>query len=388
MLNRKLISMAALCVCFLGVAACGGKAEETADAGGETEYLYHAALEGETLSKGEEKSIQKEYKVERGEFRKNISEIGEIVYEDLYYENLETDRADNVKFLVEVGDKVKKGDVLAEYEAVYDKIEIVERKRDVERMENDYRAEYEAQKAEINMAEHDLKEIKDAKEREIRELQIKKLKITLEKFAETEDAVIQARKELDDTIRRNGLDSIVATHDGYVVEKNSKEEEYVKGDCMVTVSAKEKYHIEVPVRENVNGMKYGSDVTVTVEGMNGADDVSMQGRVVAAANVLNPRNSFVNAVIRLTEEPGDVDWSNPIKVRYDGIYIEDALLVPIDAVMTEKTGMGKFVEDVAYVYIKDEDSIRKSYLNVVDSNNMYYRVCGGVSVGDTLVCYK
>ncbi|MCI8307569.1 MAG: hypothetical protein HFH14_05915 [Lachnospiraceae bacterium] len=389
MLNRKLIYLCILCIILPALAACGQKkvTEETG-AGEDFEYLYHAALNGDALDKDGKKSVQKEYKVEKGEFRKSISEIGEIVYEDLYYEEMETDNADNVKFLVEVGDKVKKGDVLATYEAVYDNIEIVERTRDVESMENQYRAEYESQKAEINMAEHELKEIKDKKEREIKELQIKKLKLTLEKFAETEDSIILEREELNDTIRRNGMNSIIATHSGYVVEKNEKEEGFVKGDCMVTISGKEKYHIAIPVRDEVSGMKYGSDVTVIVEGMNGAADVTMQGKVMAASNILNPRKYSAETVVRLTDEPEGVDWNNPIKVRYDGIYVEDALLVPVDAVMTEKTGGGKYVEDVEYVYIKNNDLIYKSYLNVVDSNSKYYRVCGGVAEGDTLVCFK
>ena len=142
MLNRKLLCMAILCITLPAVAACGQKKEkEDAEAAGEFEYLYHDALEGKALNKEEKESIQREYKVEKGEFRKSIYEIGEIVYEDLYYESLETNEADNVKFLVGVGDKVKKGDVLVTYNAVYNEVDITELTRDVERMENEYQAE-------------------------------------------------------------------------------------------------------------------------------------------------------------------------------------------------------------------------------------------------------
>lgn len=109
MLSRKLLCVAVLCISLPAVAACGQKKEkESSDSAGEFEYLYHDALEGKVLNKDEKESVQREYKVEKGEFRKSISEIGEIVYEDLYYESMETNEADNVKFLVGVGDKVKK----------------------------------------------------------------------------------------------------------------------------------------------------------------------------------------------------------------------------------------------------------------------------------------
>ena len=109
---------------------------------------------------------------------------------------------------------------------------------------------------------------------------------------------------------------------------------------------------------------------------------------MAAPNVLSA--SYYNSVteIMIIDEPEGVDWNKPVKVRYEGVYIDDALLVPTDAVMTEKTGGGAFVEDAEYVYISKGDVIYKSYLNIIDKNNDYYRVCDGVSEGDTLVCYK
>lgn len=389
MLSRKLLCVAVLCISLPAVAACGQKKEkESSDSAGEFEYLYHDALEGKVLNKDEKESVQREYKVEKGEFRKSISEIGEIVYEDLYYESMETNEADNVKFLVGVGDKVKKGDVLVTYNAVYNEVDMTELTRDVERMENEYQAEYDAKRAEINMAEYELKKLRGKKEREIKELQIKKLKITLDKFAETRESVVQARQELNETIRCNSITSVVATHDGYVVALNEKETGYVKGDCMVTLSGKEKYHITIPPREELSGLKYGSEVTIIVEGMNGESDVTMQGKVAAAPNILGARYYAGNTEVYIIDEPKGVNWNNPIKVRYDGVYIEDALKVPVDAVMTEKSGGGAYVEDIEFVYIKDKETIYKSYINVVDKNNDYYRVCDGVAEGDTLVRFK
>ncbi|MDE6636561.1 MAG: hypothetical protein K2K09_08165, partial [Lachnospiraceae bacterium] len=352
MLNRKLIILGVMCLSFLSVSACAGKKDEESKKAAEVpeiqetpedfEYLYHDALSGETLEKDEKTSVQKEYKVERGEFRKSISEIAEIVYEDLYYANIESDEAENMKILVAEGDKVKKGDVLATYNAVYNEVDIAELTRDVERMENEYQAEYAEKKAEINMAEHELGELKGSKEKEIKRLQIKKLKIMLDKFEDTKDSIVKAREELDDTVRRNAITSVTAEHDGYVLEVSDEKlkdnQNYIKGDCIVTITQKKKYHIQISSRENVSGLKYGSDVTIIVEGMNGEKDVTMKGKVMAAPNILDARYYFGSTDVSIIDEPEGVNWNNPIKVRYDGVYIEDALLVPAGAVMTEKQG--------------------------------------------------
>lgn len=402
MLNRKLIILGVMCLSFLSVSACAGKKDEESPEAAETpeisetpedfEYLYHDALSGGTLEKDEKKSVQKEYKVVRGEFRKSISEIAEIVYEDLYYANIETDETENMKILVAEGDKVKKGDVLATYNAVYNEVDIAELTRDVEQMENDYQAEYAEKKAEINMAEHELGELKGSEEKEIKRLQIKKLKIMLDKFEDTKDSIVKAREELDDKVRRNAITSVTAEQDGYVLkvndEKLKEKQNYIKGDCIVTITQKKKYHIQISSRENVSGLKYGSDVTIIVEGMNGEEDVTMKGKVMAAPNILDARYNFVSTDVQIIDEPEGVSWNNPVKVRYDGVYIEDALLVPAGAVMTEKQGGGAFVEEVEYVYVKNNDTVYKSYLDVVDNNSDYYRVCGGVAEGDTLVYYK
>ena len=163
MFNRKKFAFAVIvCLALVQLTACGkAKTEEDNEKENKAEtedfeYLYHDALKGEVLNKEEKESVQKEYKVIVDKFKSGIAEIGEIVYEDLEYEAIMADEAENVEFLVEEGDKVKKGDVLVTYDVVNNEIEIAEFTRDVERMEKEYSAGYDSKKAEINMAEHEL----------------------------------------------------------------------------------------------------------------------------------------------------------------------------------------------------------------------------------------
>lgn len=354
------------------------------------EYLYHDALDGKVLNKDEKESVQKEYEVIVGEFSSGIAEIGEIVYEDLTYEAIQANEADNVQFLVNEGDKVRKGDILVSYHAVVNEVELAEQTRDVERMEKEYSAGYDSRKAEITMAEHELKKLTDKTDIAIKELEIKKLKNSLEKYIETKETVVKARAELNERIAGDKTCQVEASTDGYVISINEKDDDinYYKNDNVVTLSKKEKYHIEVKPHEDVTGLKYGSEVKIVVEGGKNGKDVSMGGKVIAAPNILNPDYTYEPAQIEIIDEPDGVDWSKPIKVKYDGIHIDNALLVPVDAVMMEKSDGGSSIEEAEYVYISKGDVIYKSYLNVIDKNNDYYRVCGGVSEGDTLVLFK
>lgn len=395
MFNRKKFAFAVIvCLALVQLTACGkAKTEEDneKDNKAETEdfeYLYHDALKGEVLNKEEKESVQKEYKVIVDKFKSGIAEIGEIIYEDLEYEAILADEAENVEFLVEEGDKVKKGDVLVTYDVVNNEIEIAEFTRDVERMEKEYSAGYDSKKAEINMAEHELKKLTDKTDIEIKKLELKKLKNSLEKYTETKETVANARKELNQRIEDNKASQVVAGRDGYVIAINKKDGNYYKNDNVVTISKKQKYHIEVEAHEDVTGLKYGSDVDIRVEGGMNGKDVTMKGKVIAAPNILNADYTYNPARVEIIDEPEGVDWSKPIKVLYEGINIDNALLVPVDAVMTEKSNGGTYVDETEYVYISKDGIIYKSYLNIIDKNNEYYRVCDGVSEGDTLVLFR
>ena len=110
MLNRKLIIAGVICVTILSLTACGKKKDNSVDnvkldnnteeiteetreeTDDEFEYLYHDALKGEVLNKDEKESVQKEYKVVKGEFSSGIAEIGELVYENLMYEIISEDK--------------------------------------------------------------------------------------------------------------------------------------------------------------------------------------------------------------------------------------------------------------------------------------------------------
>ena len=395
MFNRKKFAFAVIvCLALVQLTACGkAKTEEDNEKENKAEtedfeYLYHDALKGEVLNKEEKESVQKEYKVIVDKFKSGIAEIGEIVYEDLEYEAIMADEAENVEFLVEEGDKVKKGDVLVTYDVVNNEIEIAEFTRDVERMEKEYSAGYDSKKAEINMAEHELKKLTDKTDIEIKKLELKKLKNSLDKYTETRETVLNARKELNQRIEDNKASQVVADRDGYVIAINKKDGNYYKNDNVVTISKKQKYHIEVEAHEDVTGLKYGSDVDIRVEGGMNGKDVTMKGKVIAAPNILNADYTYDPARVEIIDEPEGLDWSKPIKVLYEGINIDDALLVPVDAVMTEKSNGGTYIDETEYVYISKDGVIYKSYLNIIDKNNEYYRVCDGVSEGDTLVLFR
>lgn len=73
-----------------------------------------------------------------------------------------------------------------------------QRVADVNQQEKEYTAGYDSRRAEIVQAEHDLSELKDKTERDIKQLEIKKLKLALKKYQEMKVNIEEARKELNE----------------------------------------------------------------------------------------------------------------------------------------------------------------------------------------------
>ena len=110
--------------------------DQTTD--GRTDLLYLDALNGNggagdgKTDKTENKlnsdnslktDFGKVYDVVKGTFDKEQFVLGEVCYEDVWYDSIEANEANLIEFKVNEGDFVKKGDEILTYECVYDKAE-------------------------------------------------------------------------------------------------------------------------------------------------------------------------------------------------------------------------------------------------------------------------
>ena len=271
-------SMACLCIISVSFGACSNSNKvnkastsenvvtEEPTEGAEKEeknekLLYTEALNGYGSS-GENVHYQIT-EVKRGDFKYEMFAIGNVEYRDLYYETMETEEAEIIEYKVKTGDKVNKGDVILEYKPVHDEAGYKQRAAEVEQQEKEYAAGYDTRRAEIIKAEHELKQIKDNNEREIKKLEIKKLRLALEKYQETSDSMAEQKKSLEDY--RKGLEKteVVASHSGYIMELGEADNENIirKGNIVAVISPKKDYCIKV--NDTTHGMlRYNADVTI------------------------------------------------------------------------------------------------------------------------------
>ncbi len=338
-------------------------------------------------SASEENNNYEITKVRRGDFKYEMFAIGNIEYRDLYYAAMETEEAEIVEYKVEKGDKVNKGDVILEYKPVYDEGEYKQRVSYIEQQEKEYAAGYDTRRAEIIKAEHDIKNIKDKTEKEIKQLEIKKLKLALKKYQENAQNLDEQKKSLAEY--REGLKKtkVVAPHSGYIMEIAEMENENIirKGNVVAVISPKKDYYIKV--NDTTHGLlRYNSDVTISVE--SGGGNIRMPGKVVMSSNILSYENTTENAYVEIVDEPEGVDWKGAIKVYFDSKEVKDVLLLDAKAVLFENKNEGSKAVSVPYVYIYKDNKTFKRYIQIFGSNNKEYLVLSGLTEGQEVAIYK
>ena len=159
-------------------------AEDTVDPNPDETYLMEDSVEDK------EDVIKAEYKVEKGTFEKREFCIGNVKYTDIEYEAADISNNATVKKIkVNVGDEIKKGDVILTYEPDVNEIDIKRRTYDVEKREKEYEAGLDARKAELKMAENELNSLSDPGQIKIKKLEIEKLKLGLEKNKATKKTI-------------------------------------------------------------------------------------------------------------------------------------------------------------------------------------------------------
>ncbi len=369
------------------IAEEGVRVPEKASQGDEI-LLYTEALNDDS-GNDEDNSIHKITEVKRGDFDYSMFAIGELHYLDTYYQTIDVDSATFAGYEVEVGDKVEKGDPIMNYEMEYNEVEVEQRTADILQREKDYSAEYNRRKAEINQAEHDLKNIKDADEKSIKELEIKKLRLALKEFEESEGSIIEARQELDEYVEGINSSTVYAEHSGYVLSLvDYNVGDYIaKGESVAVISPKKEYHVKVEDKSN-GLLRYNADVTISVAADKGGKDIEMPGKVISASNILSYDNQKEEAYVKILEEPDGVNWGNAIKVYYNSRQLKDVLMVASEAVLFEKQGEGGSVNNVPYVYIYEDGKAFKRYIEVYGSNNVDYLVQSGLTEGQQVVIYQ
>ncbi len=358
---------------------CDKKEEENTDTS--EKLLYSEVLD--TMS-GDAENKYEFTEVRSGDYEHKIFAIGQVEYRDLYYQTLDIEEARVVEWNVTEGDEVKKGDVILTYTAVFDEVSYAQRMADVTRQEKEYTAGYDMRRAEIIMAEHELKGITDKNEKEIKKLEIKKLKLALNAFTKQRSNIAELKNEIAQYKKGINTTEVVANHDGVIMEcSDYKADDIIhKGNIVATISPMKDYIIRIDDLTEGN-LRFNDDVRVTFESDEGNTDIS--GKVVMSSNILSYGNAQSYAYVKLTDVPSDFVPKGTIKIYFSSKALKNVLLVDSDAVNFETAGEGSSVEEIPYVYIFEDGNAYKRYIEVFGNNREEYLVLQGLTAGQKVV---
>ena len=367
-------------------------AEDNTDLFGEKEselLLNTDVLKQDKDDTGATGKIKEIVEAGRGDYTHKLNAMAEIYYLDKYYETVRMPDIKFVKYKVEAGDYVKRGDTIFTYKAEVDEMALRQMESDIVQKEKDYTAGYDSRKAEISKAKHELKTLKEADEIKLKKLEIKKLEQALKEFSGTKSDLKKLKEELAEYKSGAASTRMTASHEGYILslEELQKGDVLVKGRTVAVISPKKEYYVQV---EDISEgrLRYNSEVEVSVDGGNGEKKKTMKGKVIAASNLLAPDHQQQYAYVSIIDEPEGVNWDNPIKISYTGKELKNVLMIPRDALCTETSGEGKDMVESDYVYIYENDHAYKRYVDVYDDGGDQVVIIQGVNEGQKVVVYE
>lgn len=335
------------------------------------------AVEEEVLLQTEDAFVQDGVElvttqVQRGDFYDEMNFVGSAVYKNsttLYFEEAPVTFG---RFLVEEGEYVTAGQVLAECEVLLSEEEVGEKRREREEIQNTLLQVAECLTREIEQLEKEKKGLKGT-ELEICNLQIKKKELELQQYKEeAEQRLYTLDHEIAVWEGEKSANQIVAPINGYIdklayVKEGEKLEEQ---RWMIRMHSEDEVYIQVsdkrgdldclmPVTVQANGTEFYSGVVVQ------ADNVLGDGLVTQKAYVVLEDKSVVLSELK------------NIVVIVKKPVLEGTLLVERNAVYTSK---GK-----KYVLLVEDEVTKKRFVTVGPGSNSTICILDGISEGDSVV---
>ena len=373
-----------LCMTAALLTACGSEKSQ-----GTGEVLLY---EGEDAASGSAVS-EEEYettKVRQETYKEEYYDTADLEYTDT--ETIYIDDEDAVLDAVKVkkDQKVKKGDVLAVYHVETSKTKLQKEKVLVQQARANYESGLSNLQNALSQAQKEVETIKNAAEKKIKNLEIKKQKEELVNYKKGEKDVIDQEKNYAQLVRRQNKTNLVAKKSG-VVTATGKEyvgDEIDASKKIVEMRSNNKWVLKV--KDPESKLRYNMDVSVRL-GKNMKDyKYEVKGKVITAADITG---------VGETDEAGDnivyVEVSKADKARYDfeknNIYVyavsfavKDALVVDAEAVNQESVEYANKL----YVNVLENGKIHKRYIVSNYNTETEYLVEQGVSAGQTLAIIR
>ncbi len=307
-----------------------------------------------------------------GSLREELTFSGEVYYPVIREITCPESGYALKQIVVEVGDTVSSGDLIAEVEALSaedvnaKQQQIDQKQKELEDVRAYTNQEINSLTAERNAAQTEL-------ERQICDLKIQEQQLTMAHMEEEYAKEIAGlEEEMQQIQSAETLDGIYAPYDGVIEEVNSITAGTVLTDSRPVVAM---YSVETCLitAKNPGNVRYGDVVTVTAGIGDGRREYS--GQIVGADNALDEGIQDGNLYIKLTEDYDPENLKN-IEIVATGYEVEDVLVVKANAVFEQK--------DESYVYLLEDDKLMQRHVIVGGTDGEYTWILQGLSEGDVV----
>lgn len=373
----------ALAIFFVSVfllTACGEKEQQS-------EVLLYQ--EKESTEKKEE---YKKTTVRQEDYEERISTTGTLEYQNEKEVVINDDNAQIDKICVKEGQKVNKGDTLVIYHVKVSDTTMKKKKLELDQAKSEYQTSLNAKKNEILEKKRAIKNLVSDSERQIAQLELKRLQGEYKAILQNKKSITTQEKEYNTLLKKRQRATLKSSYSGIAADVQSKGdfEDGVSGATIMKIRDKNNFII---VAEEGTGMRY--NMTVDIGLGSTSDDIAhhIKGKVISTDNLLDGEG-FGAEENQEQESAGEqkIQIAKSDREKYDfsqynifikgvSMKIEDALIVDAEAVYSEQ----KDEEDVKYfVYVVENEKLHKRYIVSNYKQDKYYLVNQGLEAGQTL----
>jgi hypothetical protein len=290
---------------------------------------------------------------------------------------------------VKEGQKVKKGDALIVYHLKISDTTMEKKKLEVEQAQNDYDVKLKGKRNDVLQKQREIKNILDAAEKKIAQLQLKKLQREYKEIVAEGKSVKKKQKEYDELVQKRKSATLRSKYAGTAVDIKATVGMSASEDTLMTIRDKKDFLIEA-VDADGSTMRYNMTVDVRLGVTSDKIKHHIKGKVISTDNLESSgdgdmeEGSTGSQLIRISKKDRykyDFDKYN-VYVTATSLKIEDALLVEEDAVNEESEGENgtKY-----FVYVVENDKLHKRYIvSNYHQDGGCYLVNQGLEEGQTL----
>lgn len=362
---KKLLCLTLVLILAI-IPATGGSAAED-------DVLYFGALD-ESIAQNVKTAT-----VEKGVFFVNgaIPATLEFMNNQWVFNDIREGTVHFQEFLVSPGDVVKKGDPLVRISVTVDEIEKEEVELNLEAAKKNLE-EYVADTTLLLDQYKKASQTGSERDRKLASLSYERLLDTFRTEKEKrENRIDEYTLRLTEIEGLEGREYIYAPVDGIIGQyMNRFRTNEVLGYWPALCTINDPTNVRIVVEGGSDVLRYNMPVRIIQS--NGNKNVELTGRVITLKSAANSVNLMAqNDVI---EVYGDASAFNPgreVSVRFDKIYVEDALMVPKTAIKSDKNG--------SYVNVYVNGFSSKRYVVIGGADSMRNWIVSGVNEGDIVI---